>query len=199
MQVVVASDNKIRHHQQQLKKPLQLETQIDFIEAKTQTVGEHEIISQYISKILKCMGIGNHTRINSIKNWFSPSHPLNPSIFNLLEPISSTTSLIPQSNRLLIFQLTNEILSEILHPTTEYNIMMIEHTNGDQLVKLLTLKIESFPLSNCQFLQDVDALVGSDYDRVGSLNDENWSVVQEVEREILDCLLFETTAFCVID
>ncbi|KAL9669549.1 hypothetical protein QQ045_007096 [Rhodiola kirilowii] len=168
----------------------QSETHIN-IEAKTQTVGGPEI--QYLTKILKCMGIGNHTRISNITNWFSPSNPLNPSIFDLLEPISSST-LNPKCNRQLIFQLADEFLADVLRTYDSVLHMM----NGAQLVKLLTSKMASLPLSNCQDLNDVDALVGSDYKyKPDALDDERESVVREVEREILDCLLAETTSLCL--
>uniref|UniRef100_A0A7N0T666 DUF3741 domain-containing protein n=1 Tax=Kalanchoe fedtschenkoi TaxID=63787 RepID=A0A7N0T666_KALFE len=158
--------------------------------AKTQTVGGPEII-EYVAEILKCMGIRDHTRVISsrISNSHSTTHPLHPSIFDLLERVTSSSPGL-KCNRRLVFQLADEILGDIIVKRPS----VVMYMNGAELLKQLTSKMASFPLSNCQVLQDIDALVGSDY-HAEALEDERGSVVGEIEREILDCLLDETASF----
>lgn len=66
----------------------------------------------YISRILNQCGIHSTTPI-SFGQWYSPNHPIHPSIFNQLEkPLHSPAT----ARRRMIFELVNEFLVEIVKP-----------------------------------------------------------------------------------
>ncbi|OVA00157.1 protein of unknown function DUF4378 [Macleaya cordata] len=162
---------------------------------------------RYVSRILKCTGIETNTYV-SITRWFSPSHPLDPSIFHHLEEsFFPTGSLKHRSNRRLIFNLVDEILVEILRPYLNMkpwilknysNKMMIKNKlmRGDQLLQKIWLEIQNSPLSNCEILQDIDALIEKDLPpdanmRTFPIFEEGESIVFEIEKDILDSLVHE--------
>ncbi|KAH7537952.1 uncharacterized protein LOC107414431 [Ziziphus jujuba] len=181
-------------------------------------------LHQYITKILSRTGIQCETPVSFTK-WFSPSHPLDPSIFYYLEQyystngfsISSTnnTQLNLQCNRRLLFQVVDEILVQILKPhlnmkpwvtttttsttrSSEYNIMQ-----GSELIEALCLRIKRFPCADCQVLEDIDELIDKDLPEMKAQNamafeEEGEGVVNEIEKHILDTLVHETALVMVV-
>ncbi|XP_057528098.1 uncharacterized protein LOC130806889 [Amaranthus tricolor] len=167
---------------------------------------------QYITKILKCTGIDRDTPI-SFMRWFLPSHPLDPSIYHNLEATHYLTTsdkfacdrLNLSINRKLIFHLVDEMLADILKPYVDHHYHYLnyvdkhhyQHINGFQLVKILCTKIRSFPCSNCQTLQDIDALVEKDMQQFGRSSnliddeDEGEEIVSTMVGEIMDSLVQE--------
>ncbi|KAI3944388.1 hypothetical protein MKW98_006549 [Papaver atlanticum] len=170
---------------------------------------------RYVSRILKCTGIESDTVV-SITRWFSPSHPLDPSMFNHLENFyNSTTSSTNyssghhqnRSNRRLLFNLVDEILVDILRPylnmkpwmNTTMNNYLIKKKKlmrGDQLLKEICKQIEKSPCAYCLILQDIDALIEKDLPPNANLRtvpvlEEGESIVCEIERDILDSLVDE--------
>lgn len=177
---------------------------------------------QYISKILKCTGIDRDTPV-SFMRWYLPSHPLDPSIFHNLEATHyhTTSNNSPCENfnltinRKLIFHLVDEMLVDILKPHVKlkhhYHLRhhhrhnqwdeQNQQINGFQLVKILCSKIRSFPSSDCQTLQDIDALVEKDLPGFGAASnliaylEEGENIVLEIERDIMDSLVQEIICY----
>ncbi|KAL2227135.1 uncharacterized protein LOC105160536 [Sesamum indicum] len=168
----------------------------------------------YIQRILNLAGIINNVSTPStLVKWHTSSHPIDPSIFHHLElshPSSSSTTtsatgggcstiLSRRCNRKLIFQLVNELLSEILRPHLNLRLPIPPITRVEHfpLVDELCKKIDSFPASNCQVLEDIDSLIDKDL-RKSQLNgffEEEWeNIVCELETEILESLVRETVA-----
>ncbi|KAI3982513.1 hypothetical protein MKX01_031252, partial [Papaver californicum] len=169
---------------------------------------------RYVSRILKCTGIESDTVV-SITRWFSPSHPLDPSMFNHLEDFYNSTSSTSyssghhqnRSNRRLLYNLVDEILVDILRPylnmkpwmNTTMNNYLIKKKKlmrGDQLLKEICLQIQKSPCANCSILQDIDALIEKDLPQNANLHsvpvlEEGESIVCEIERDILDSLVHE--------
>ncbi|KAA8533795.1 hypothetical protein F0562_031312 [Nyssa sinensis] len=162
---------------------------------------------QYISRIIKCTGIDRNAPVSGTR-WYSSSHPLDPSIFHLLELLCRSTTVSQLShrcNRKLLFQLVDEILVELLKPylnlkpwlnsiSDDYQIM-----NGSQLIDKLFAKIQSFPSADCRVLEDIDALIDIDLckhqqplQRSTAFEEEGEAIVSEIERDIVDSLVKET-------
>ncbi|KAK2994280.1 hypothetical protein RJ640_022933 [Escallonia rubra] len=152
-------------------------------------------LHHYISNILNRTGLNRSTHLSFTK-WYSPSHPLDPSIFHHLElsntPFNSELSQL--CNRKLAFQLANEVLAKFLKPWITSHQM-----HGAELVEALLAKIRSFPSANCR-VQDIDALIDKDLSLknvtqrfVGmALEEESEGIVTEMERGIMDMLVHET-------
>lgn len=156
----------------------------------TQAQGAAEF--QYISRILKRTGIDRDTPVSSIQ-FFSPSLPLHPSIFHQLEKPHAT---IPHpANPLLIFHLVNEFLPEILKP----HVKNCHEMRGWELYEKLYEKIGSIKCCNCEVLEDIDAMVDEDLPKWklrrarGYVEEEGEEIVAEIERDILEKLVHETT------
>ncbi|CAN6565025.1 unnamed protein product [Malus baccata var. baccata] len=168
----------------------------------------------YVTRILARTGIDKDTLV-SFTNWFSPSHPLDPSIFYHLEHSFSTasgknefsSSLGHRWNRKLLFHLVDEILVEFFRPymnlkpwVTSSNNILFEYCNGmringSHLINILCYKIQSFPCADCQVLEDIDALIDKDLpeSKVQSeMAEVAEGIVKEVEKDILDTLIHET-------
>ncbi|KAL0400820.1 UNVERIFIED_CONTAM: hypothetical protein Slati_4111900 [Sesamum latifolium] len=157
-------------------------------------------------KILNLAGIINNVSTPSTLVKCTLLHIDLPSSRTL--PPSTTTSatgggcstiLSRRCNRKLIFQLVNELLAEILKPHFSLRplvppITRVEHS---PLVDELCKKIDSFPASNCQVLEDIDSLIDKDL-RKSHLNgfseEESENLVREIETEILESLVRETVA-----
>ncbi|XP_010555320.1 PREDICTED: uncharacterized protein LOC104824843 [Tarenaya hassleriana] len=166
----------------------------------------------YVTRILRRTGIDKDTPISHAK-WFSPSHPLDPSIFYFLEHFaitsartkSSTENMGLRCNRKLLFHLVDEILVDVLKRhmnmkpwVSHYPIRSRQDLRGSELVDELCRRIGEFPLSNCRVLEDIDALVAGDLpetaaERELALEEEGEGVVTELERQILETLVSETT------
>ncbi|KAK4431553.1 hypothetical protein Salat_0917400 [Sesamum alatum] len=168
------------------------------------TVAEY---GNYIQRILNFAGIINKVSSPStLVKWHTSSHPIDPSIFHHLELFHpSTTSaaaggcstiLSLRCNRKLIFQLVNELLAEILRPHFNLRPLIPPHEHF-HLVDELCKKIDSFPASNCQVLEDIDSLIDKDLrpSQSNGLFEEEWeNIACEIESEILESLVGETVA-----
>ncbi|KAK4363397.1 hypothetical protein RND71_018638 [Anisodus tanguticus] len=145
---------------------------------------------QYIHRILKRTGIDKSTPM-SLAKWYSSSHPLDPSIFHYFELFPTPNSTLTlRCNRKLIFQLVDELLAEILKPYKQDCQLMY----GKELIDTLCTRIRSFPSANCQVLEDIDALIDKDMQKLDALFEEEQveTIVCEIERDIMEELLHDT-------
>ncbi|XP_030532878.1 uncharacterized protein LOC115742620 [Rhodamnia argentea] len=161
--------------------------------ASSATTGAVAAELQYVTLVLQHLGIERHTSSLSSTRWFSPSRPLDPSIFGHLELFFSNTSpedgdagaptetlkgqLQHKCDRKLLFDLLDEILVQILKPCLNLKPWVgaserhshrryHRHDEGSQLIETLRTKIESFPRADCRVLEDVDALIDKDLPRM---------------------------------
>ncbi|XVF54024.1 hypothetical protein PTKIN_Ptkin05aG0148400 [Pterospermum kingtungense] len=181
--------------------------------SSTTTTGDEEAEYEYIARILRRTGLDKDTPV-SFTSWFSPSHPLDPSIFYYLEhfancSVTTTTNnndktkssqLSHRCNRKLLFHLVDEILVEILKPYFNMKPWVISirhdcssHMDGSQLIDTLCSKIRSFPQADCRVLEDIDALIDRDLVQSGMVyEEEGEGIVAEIEKYILGALIHET-------
>ncbi|KAK8537094.1 hypothetical protein V6N13_042042 [Hibiscus sabdariffa] len=165
---------------------------------------------EYIARILRRTGLEKDAPL-SLASWFSPSHPLNPSIFYYLEHFTtcnkktSSSQLSLRCNRKLLFHLTDEILTEFLKPFFNMKPWVISglerecfsNMNGSQLVDTLCSKITGFPRADCRVLEDIDSLIDRDLSETKlrtpvAYEEEGEGVVSEIEKDILEALVHET-------
>ncbi|XP_039046493.1 uncharacterized protein LOC120186682 isoform X2 [Hibiscus syriacus] len=166
---------------------------------------------EYIARILRRTGLEKDTPL-SLASWFSPSRPLNLSIFYYLEHFTAcnkTTSpgqLTLRCNRKLLFHLIDEILIEFLKPffNTKPWVMSglgrreyFSSMDGSQLIDTLCSKIMEFPRTDCRVLEDIDALISKDFPETKlqsevAYAEEAEGVVSEIEKGILEALVNET-------
>ncbi|KAF2315704.1 hypothetical protein GH714_040233 [Hevea brasiliensis] len=174
---------------------------------------------EYITRIIRRTGIDKDTPV-SFSRWFSPSHPLDPSIFYYLEhfttisPASTSNGnyaygqLSHRCNRKLLFQAVDEMLVEILKPymnmkpwastsvsTCDF-IAGKKDVQGSHLIDMLCSKVRSFPCADCRVLEDIDALVDTDMPQLKlqsevAFGEEGEGIVSEVEKDLLDALIHE--------
>ncbi|XP_027364724.1 serine/arginine repetitive matrix protein 1 [Abrus precatorius] len=162
---------------------------------------------QYISAILSRTGVYKATIPHLQFQWFSSTHPLDPFIFHRLEHYPTSDSFVSLSNkdkdcifkqkhhvglrcnRRLLFDLVDELLSEILTRPM---------CNRNQGVVLDTVwkRIRSFPRAKCEVLEDIDGLIEIEELREGEGRD--W-LVGEIERNIWETLVHETFTVMVGD
>ncbi|KAL4282542.1 hypothetical protein GQ457_16G024950 [Hibiscus cannabinus] len=175
---------------------------------------------EYIRRILRRTGLNKDTQV-SISSWFSPSHPLDPSIFYYLEHSTTSSSsndtdknneikssqLSLRCNRKLLFHLVDELLSEILKPCFNMKpwVKTVGHgfsyTDGARLIDTLCWRIRKFPQSDCRVLEDIDGLVGGDLrdvkvQRVMAYEEQGEGIVAEIEKDILETLVYEMAVEC---
>ncbi|KAL2324481.1 hypothetical protein Fmac_023539 [Flemingia macrophylla] len=137
------------------------------------TTGEAEY--EYIRTILS-RSSGAHTRVPQVEfRWFSPAHPLDPSLFDRLEP--NCFPLGPRCNRRLLFDLVDELLSEILGAPKRCRGTLSES---------VWERVGRLPRAKCEVLEDIDALIEMEDIR------EDTQLVAEIETHIADTLLHET-------
>ncbi|KAK6250517.1 hypothetical protein SCA6_004522 [Theobroma cacao] len=177
---------------------------------------------EYIARILGRTGLNKDTPV-SFTSWFSPSHPLDPSIFYYLEHFTTCSTAILSNNnnnnnnrtkssqlshrcnRKLLFHLVDEILIEILKPYFNMKPWFttvghdVSHMDGSQLKDILCSKIRSFPRADCRVLEDIDALIDKDLPEmkvqsVTAYEEEGEGIVTEIEKDILEALVHETAA-----
>ncbi|GAU15490.1 hypothetical protein TSUD_45270 [Trifolium subterraneum] len=163
---------------------------------------------QYITTILSRTGIHRAT-ITSLQHfqWFSSTHPLDPSIFHRLELYPTTNSLVsnpnnhkdinftqknqvgPRCNRRLLFDLVDEVLSEILIKPKCYRGLLLE---------TVWKKVRSFPRAKCEVLEDIDGLIEMKMvmDEVKEEEEEE-KLVAEIEGKVLEMLVNETLTVMV--
>ncbi|CAJ2630105.1 unnamed protein product [Trifolium pratense] len=164
---------------------------------------------QYITTILSRTGIHRAT-ITSLQHfqWFSSTHPLDPSIFHRLELYPTTNSLVsipnnhkdinftqknqvgPRCNRRLLFDLVDEVLSEILTKPKCYRGLLLE---------TVWKKVRSFPRAKCEVLEDIDGLIEMKMvmDEVKEEEEEEEKLVAEIEGKVLEMLVNETLTVMV--
>lgn len=162
---------------------------------------------EYITRALRRTGIDRDTPISYAK-WFSPSHPLDPSIFYFLEHFAITRNspedLALRCNRKLLFHLADELLADILKPqinlkpwVRRYPVRSRRNLKGSELIDELSRRIERFPLAECLVLEDIDSLVAGDFPETATqselaFEEEGEGIVTELEGGILETLVTET-------
>ncbi|RDX74534.1 hypothetical protein CR513_45709, partial [Mucuna pruriens] len=129
--------------------------------------------------------------------WFSPSHPLDPSVFHRLEHYSTSNSFVsfpddnkdclfarlgPRCNRRLLFDLVDELLSEILGRPKRYRGAVLES---------VWERIRRFPRAKCEVLEDIDGLIEMEEMREEE-EEEGEGLVAEIQMNMLDTLVHET-------
>ena len=185
----------------------------------TTTATGDEAEYEYIARILTRTGLNKDTPV-SFNSWFSPSHPLDPSIFYYLEHfITCSTTILSNTNgninktksgqlshrcnRKLLFHLVDEILIEILKPCFNLKPWVItvghdfSHIDWSQLIDTLCSKIRSFPQADCRVLEDIDALIDKDLPEMQlqslmAYEEEGEAIVTKLEEDILEALVHET-------
>ncbi|XP_019427297.1 PREDICTED: uncharacterized protein LOC109335605 isoform X2 [Lupinus angustifolius] len=168
------------------------------------TITEEGLEFQYISTILTRTTTAPHKHFNF--QWFSPSHPLDPSIFHQLELYPSYNSIFsypgnykystftpnsqvgPRCNRRLLFDLVDELLSEIVVKPKWCN-----YDDGKLLLERVWKKVRSFPRAKCEVLEDIDRLVDMDEGE----GEREEGLVAEIEAKILETLVHETVTVIV--
>lgn len=197
--------------------------------ARGGSTDQHLLLRHYITRILARTGIANTSHV-SFTNWFSPSQPLDPSIFHRLE-ISSYVNNITNNNninlsesqfrlrcnRKLLFDIVDEILVDILRPyinlkpwiNTKFSSTCNNVNSnyigmqGSELIDRLCSRIQRFPCTDCQVLEDIDALIDKDLPRQMKIEgeiafeEEGEALVMEIERDIVDTLVHETALILV--
>ncbi|TYJ19436.1 hypothetical protein E1A91_A09G191000v1 [Gossypium mustelinum] len=175
-------------------------------QVSTISTASNEAEYEYIARILRRSGIDKDTPV-SFSSWFSPSHPLDPSIFNYVERFTTCSAndngkLSQRCNRKLLFHLVDELLSGILKPYFNMKPWVIRvgpgfsYMDGSQLIDTLCSKIRRFPQSGCRVLEDIDALIDKDLpdiklQSVMAYEEEGEAIVAELEKGILEALLHE--------
>lgn len=133
--------------------------------------------------------------------WFSSTHPLDPSLFHRLELYPSPNSLTsfpnndkdinfarknhlgPRCNRRLLFDLVDEVLSGIL-------VVRPKYCYRGSLLETVWERVRSFPRAKCEVLEDIDGLV--EMEDTGEEEEEGERLVAEIEGKILETLVHET-------
>ncbi|KAI0500123.1 hypothetical protein KFK09_018332 [Dendrobium nobile] len=152
-----------------------------------------------------------------IMNWFSPSLPIDPTIFHILElwfpffePVSREAEKLEEAmarmgplrhrwNRKLLFHLVEEILSDLILSEPKRWRRRID---SKLLLSRLWSEIKSFPSADCQVVGDIDVLVAGDLPasnvrrllRHPSVVAEVQDIASEIQRDILDSLLGDAAA-----
>ncbi|KAK7357386.1 hypothetical protein VNO80_16671 [Phaseolus coccineus] len=135
--------------------------------------------------------------------WFSPTHPLDPSLFHRLERYPTSHSFVsfpednkycvferkhklgPRCNRRLLFDLVDELLSEILIRPKCYRGTLLE---------TVWERVRSLPRAKCEVLEDIDGLVEMEEMRE---EEEEEGLVKEIEGNIMEWLVHETLTVMV--
>ncbi|TKY51241.1 microtubule-associated protein futsch [Spatholobus suberectus] len=156
---------------------------------------------QYVTAILS-RTTGAHKNATTIPHLqfqrFSPTHPLDPSVFHRLEHYPTSNSFVsfpndnkdcvfarkqhlgPRCNRRLLFDLVDELLSEILGRPKRYK---------GGLLETVWERVRSFPRAKCEVLEDLDALIEMEEMKE---DEEGEGLVAEIERNIVETLVHET-------
>lgn len=92
---------------------------------------------------------------------------------------------------------------EILKPYVKLTSKRSCHIKGSELLEILCNKVGSFPLANCQVLEDIDALIDQDFGRsqlgiLYALEEEGEEMVMDIENYILEALVDETAAMVAL-
>lgn len=156
------------------------------------TTGARAAEYQFVANILSRTGIQKDSLV-SFSNWFSPSHPLDPSIFQQLDDYYPCAT-VAANKRLLLFHLVDELLGDILKPWGSSNGGGGCRIQGAQLMETLCSKIRSFPCADCRVLEDIDGLIEKDLPevRLVAFEEEGEEMVREIEKGIVETLVHET-------
>ncbi|CAL0303425.1 unnamed protein product [Lupinus luteus] len=178
--------------------------------ASTMVAQEHKPEFQYITGILS--RTITTTKTVSFNQWFSLTHPLDPSIFHQLEQhhndkgfnFTAKHQLGHRWNRKLLFELVGEVLLEMIKPRKCEKKLWFLHGccwydgNVEGLVERLCKRIEKFPRAKCEVLEDIDGLIKSEdlekmeLESEEGLEKEREKLVAEIEGNIWDKLVHET-------
>ncbi|RDX83297.1 hypothetical protein CR513_35800, partial [Mucuna pruriens] len=176
---------------------------------------------QYITAILArttALNLQGTPTILSFDPWFSPTHPLDPSIFHLLERPASDKdrNFAPKDqlghrwNRKLMFDLVDEVLKETLGPNGREKRLWFLNLKGvchggsvEGLVERVWKRVGEFPRAKCEVLEDIDGLIErEDMERENhgeEMEEEGERLVAEIEGNIWDTLVHETVMVMVMD
>lgn len=173
----------------------------------------------YVTTILDRTIVSKDHPTVPFTSWFSPSHPLDPSLFDHLEhsfqsSYSASLSDGPlnhKSNRRLLFDLVDEILCTTLklHLTMKPWLQREKPRaiKREELVEQVGSKVGGFGSAKCETQQDIDGLVelepwesegGGGRGRwccYSAVDEEREAVVFEMERRILESLMEEALIF----
>nr|XP_029145038.1 ras guanine nucleotide exchange factor Y isoform X1 [Arachis hypogaea] len=150
---------------------------------------------EYITSILSRTGLRKATLPQIQYQWFSLSHPLDPSLFHNLEhhyPSSNPDKgciftqrdqLGPRCNRRLLFDLVDELLSEILARRKQERGLLVE---------TVWRKVRSFPGAKCEVLEDIDGLIEMEEMERKVKEEREEGLVMEIGRSIMETLVHET-------
>ncbi|CAI9092131.1 OLC1v1027304C2 [Oldenlandia corymbosa var. corymbosa] len=188
--------------------------------SSSSSCGDGEVVEleyrHYIQRILKRAGVDKSTPV-SLAKWYSPSHPLDPSIFHYIELFHPTHHAVTnvnkspaelnlRCNRKLVFQLVDELLADVLKPylVAGSRCRNRDQMYGSELIEVLCSRIKKFPRADCKVLEDIDALIDTDLGNAASSSSLSWvhancdeeereKLVEEIQRDIMKSLVHDTT------
>lgn len=163
---------------------------------------------QYITTLLSRTGVHKATSLpHHHFQWFSSTHPLDPLLFHRLEhyplsnPFASSIEsyrdckfrqknhLGPRCNRRLMFDLVDELLSEILvRPKGKGQ----GKSHRGLLLETVWKRVQSFPRAKCEVLEDIDGLIELEDVQEKMKEEGEEGLVKEIEGKILEMLVHET-------
>ncbi|KAL5139781.1 Protein LONGIFOLIA 2 [Glycine soja] len=159
---------------------------------------EYQYITTILTRSTTTTGPHNSNLPHLQFQWFSPTHPLDPSVFHRLEHYTTSNSFVsfpsdnkdcifkrkqhlgPRCNRRLLFDLVDELLSEILVRPRRYKGALLE---------TVWERVRSFPRAKCEVLEDIDALIEMEEMKK---DEEGEGLVKEIERSMFETLVHET-------
>ena len=162
---------------------------------------EYQYITTILTRSTTTTGPHNSNLPHLQFQWFSPTHPLDPSVFHCLEHYPTSNSFVsfpgdnkdcifqrkqhlgPRCNRRLLFDLVDELLSEILVRPRRYREALLETTVWE--------RVRRFPRAKCEVLEDIDALIEMEEMREEE-KEEVEGLVKEIERSMFEMLVDET-------
>lgn len=165
----------------------------------------------YVRDILCFAGFRSH-RVVAFTAWYSPTHPINPDIYNQLEKYYSNMKLTARnptqklsSQRRLLFDLVDEILCKKVKPflnirpwVNPKKLYRCYKCTGEQLLEELWSEICSFPRADCNIVEDVNALVNRDLANIEEClvasHEDIEKIGFEVEQHVFDSLIEEAVA-----
>eukprot|EP00268_Persea_americana_P048807 TRINITY_DN5185_c0_g2_i2.p1 TRINITY_DN5185_c0_g2~~TRINITY_DN5185_c0_g2_i2.p1 ORF type:complete len:572 (-),score=103.68 TRINITY_DN5185_c0_g2_i2:372-1922(-) len=180
------------------------------------TLSDSDAELLYVTAILDRTIVSKDHPTVPFTSWFSPSHPLDPSLFNHLEhsfqSSSSDGPLNQKSNRRLLFDFVDEILCTtlklhlVMKPWLQWE--KPRAFEREELVEQVGSKVGGFGSAKCETQQDIDGLVelepweanvrGGGRGRwccYSAVDEEREAIVFEMERRILESLMEEALIF----
>ncbi|XP_010536503.1 PREDICTED: uncharacterized protein LOC104811493 [Tarenaya hassleriana] len=163
------------------------------IAATSTATGGTKVENEYATRILSYTGITDTDSPVSSAKLSSERYPLDLSIFRSLEHSGQrmSGSLSLPCNRRLLFDLVNEIMVGILNPHTKHR----RNYNGSELVRKICLSIENYTRPSFPNPEEIDTLFSGNLPETKKAEEgEGEGIVAEIEREIVDALMEETTS-----